>query len=86
MGGRKLEHIQGNVAALKVALSEAEVEEIEAAYPFDAGFPHTFLSGTLFDDTQKPVAAQGPEDVFLTKWQGEVDWVERPKAIKPSGQ
>ncbi|EME39161.1 aldo/keto reductase-like protein [Dothistroma septosporum NZE10] len=85
VGGRKLEHIQGNVAALQVALSEAEVEEIEAAYPFDAGFPHTFLSGTLFDGA-KPTAAQGPGDVFLTKWQGDIDWVEAPKAIRPSGQ
>lgn len=31
VGGRKLEHIQGNVAALKVALTEKEAEEIEAA-------------------------------------------------------
>lgn len=86
VGGRKLEHIQGNVAALSVKLTDEEISEIEKAYPFDAGFPHTFLSGTLFNDEVDPKAAEGPEDIFLLKPLGEHEWVGRPKPIKPSGQ
>lgn len=86
VGGRKLEHIQGNVAALSLALSEDEIKEIEDACPFDHGFPHTFLSGTLFDDQVKPKPAEGPQDVFLLKPLGDFEWVEGPKPIKPSGQ
>ena len=47
VGGRKLEHIKGNVAALGVSLSEEDIKDIESAYEFDPGFPHTFLSGSL---------------------------------------
>lgn len=84
VGGRKLQHIQGNVAALSVRLSDAEVQEIESAYAFDPGFPHTFLSGTLFNEEAQPKAAQTPGDVFLTKPLGDFEWVEAPVAIKPS--
>ena len=83
VGGRKLEHIKGNVAALSVALSEDDIEEIESVYEFDPGFPHTFLSGSLISGGA-PRASEGSHDVWLTKMLGNFDWVEGEKAIKPA--
>ncbi|KAE9363604.1 Aldo/keto reductase [Stipitochalara longipes BDJ] len=83
VGGRKLEHIKGNVAALSVALSEDDIKEIESVYEFDPGFPHTFLSGSLISGGT-PRASEGPHDVWLTNMLGNFDWVEGEKAIKPA--
>ena len=43
VGGRKPEHLLGNIEALGLKLSENDIEEIEGAYEFDLGFPMTFL-------------------------------------------
>ena len=83
VGGRKVEHIKGNIAALEVDLTEEDVARIDEAYRFDPGFPHTFLSGTLFgaeDDAQEQVT--GPESVWLTNIMGTFDWVLGSKPIK----
>ena len=81
VGGRKVEHIKGNIDALKLDLSEDDIAKIDEAYSFDPGFPHTFLSGSLFgDDT--PELPHGPKDVWLTNIMGTFDWVEEPKPIK----
>jgi len=32
-----------NVEALDIALSEAQVRELESVLPFDPGFPHTMI-------------------------------------------
>jgi aryl-alcohol dehydrogenase-like predicted oxidoreductase len=80
IGGRKLEHLEGNIPAIGVSLSPEDVEKIESSYEFDHGFPHTFLSGALFDGS-KPRPANGPGDVWLTKSAGYIDWVEEPKPI-----
>jgi aryl-alcohol dehydrogenase-like predicted oxidoreductase len=82
VGGRKLEHIKGSIAALDVWLSDEEMKEVEASYEFDPGFPHTFLSGTMFNEETHRGAAK-PADVWLTKALGNFDWVEEPKPIKP---
>jgi hypothetical protein len=83
VGGRKVEHLKANIAALGVELSEEDIEEIETGYRFDPGFPHTFLSGTLFGENT-PVGAKGPGDGWLTKLMGTFDWVEKEKPIKPA--
>jgi aryl-alcohol dehydrogenase-like predicted oxidoreductase len=82
VGGRKVEHIAGSIDGLSVALSAEDVEEIEKAYEFDPGFPHTFISGTLFS-TEAPRGGYGPDDVFLTKPLGTFDWVGPAKPIVP---
>jgi aryl-alcohol dehydrogenase-like predicted oxidoreductase len=83
VGGRKVGHIKGSAEGLSVALTEEEIKEIENAYEFDHGFPHTFLSGTLFDQS-KPRGTFGPSDVWLTKTgYSDFDWVEAPKPIQP---
>lgn len=82
VGCRKLEYLKGAVAALKVNLSEEDVEKIESANFFDPGFPHSFLSGSLFGGD--PIVPQGPQDVWLTNVMGTFDYVEGPKPIKSS--
>jgi len=39
VGGRKIEHLEGNIEALGLELSGEEIGEIEAAKEFDLGFP-----------------------------------------------
>lgn len=76
VGGRKVDHLKGNIEALSLQLSEEEIAEIEAAIDFDVGFPLNFLS-------QKPGGAKGPGDAFLTNMMGQFDWVEDQK-VSPS--
>jgi aryl-alcohol dehydrogenase-like predicted oxidoreductase len=80
VGGRKLEHIKGNIAALNVSLSEEDIKAIESAYEYDPGFPHTFLSGTMFTSGAQK-GPDGPGDIWLTKMIANFDWVEAPKPI-----
>lgn len=44
VGGRKIEHLKGNIEALKIKLSKEDMDEIEGAIPFDIGFPSNFVS------------------------------------------
>lgn len=71
VGCRTLEHLKGNIEALKVRLSAEEIREIEAAVPFDLGFPANFIWG-----------AEVPEEpgnaVFLAMG-GTLDHVPEPK-------
>ena len=43
VGGRKVEHLLGNIEALGLDLEDDDIKEIEGAYEFDHGFPTTFL-------------------------------------------
>jgi aryl-alcohol dehydrogenase-like predicted oxidoreductase len=81
VGGRKVGHLEGNIEALNLSLSTEEVAQIEAAYSFDHGFPHTFLSGTLFESSPSR-APDGPGDVWLTKLTGNFDWVQGAQPIE----
>ena len=83
IGGRKVEHLTGNIAALRSALSDDDVKKIETAYEFDHGFPHTFLNGSLLNQsTSKQV--KGPEDVRLTMTLGKFDFVDCLNPIGPA--
>jgi aryl-alcohol dehydrogenase-like predicted oxidoreductase len=81
IGGRKLDHLKGNIAALGVSLTADDMKEIDGAYSFDPGFPHTFLSGTHFTGAS-PAGAKAPSDVWLTMMMGTFDWVEPQKPIE----
>lgn len=43
VGIRKVDHLKGNIEALSISLTDEEVDEIEAAQPFDLGFPGNFV-------------------------------------------
>jgi hypothetical protein len=77
VGGRKVEHLKGNIEALKIKLSAEEIDEIENAIPFDYGFPNNFL----FLDVPKPTLLGS--DVFLTKMSAHLDTPQRAKPIEP---
>ncbi|KAJ4371631.1 hypothetical protein N0V83_004851 [Neocucurbitaria cava] len=82
VGQRKADHLKASIAGLSVLLTDDDIKKVESAYVFDHGFPHTFLSGSLFD-ASTPRQVQGPGDVWLTKGSGRFDWVKDSKAIRP---
>ena len=76
VGGRKIAHLQSNIKALGLRLTAEEIHEIDDAYGFEMGFPHSFLSHTN-------AAMRGPEDnIFMNNF-GHFDYVEGPKPIPP---
>ena len=45
VGGRKVEQLKENIAALDISLTPEQVMPIEQASPFDPGFPNDFIVG-----------------------------------------
>ncbi|KAK5155431.1 hypothetical protein LTS14_005692 [Recurvomyces mirabilis] len=45
VGGRKVEHLKGNIEALAIELTTEEIDEIDDSEEFDVGFPMSFLYG-----------------------------------------
>jgi len=43
VGGRKVEHLQDNIQALKIKLTAEQIEYLESVKPFDVGFPNNFI-------------------------------------------
>ncbi|KAK9371717.1 NADP-dependent oxidoreductase domain-containing protein [Lipomyces chichibuensis] len=43
VGGRKVEHLQDNIQALKIKLTIEQIEYLESVRPFDIGFPSNFI-------------------------------------------
>jgi aryl-alcohol dehydrogenase-like predicted oxidoreductase len=76
VGGRKVSHLEGNVAALGLRLSPEEIEAIDGAYGFDIGFPHSFLSANNAMIT-------GPENNRFANNMGLLDHVQGLKPILP---
>lgn len=76
-GGRKVDHLKGNIEALGLELSQEDMDEIESAYDFSVGFPGSFLSGG------NPKGLKGPQDVSFTSARANVDWVINDVPIKP---
>ncbi|KAL5345353.1 putative aryl-alcohol dehydrogenase aad14 [Pseudogymnoascus australis] len=42
VGGRKVGHLQDNIKALSIRLTEEQIEFLDNVKPFDLGFPHNF--------------------------------------------
>ena len=59
VGGRKVDHLKGNIDALGIKLSQEEIDEIDGAEPFDIGFPMNFLFGKDYK------TGMGPNDINL---------------------
>ncbi|PCH39655.1 Aldo/keto reductase [Wolfiporia cocos MD-104 SS10] len=49
IGGRKVEHLQANIEALSIRLSDERISQLESVLPFDKGFPNNIL-GSYSDD------------------------------------
>ncbi|KAK0492002.1 NADP-dependent oxidoreductase domain-containing protein [Armillaria luteobubalina] len=43
IGGRKVEHLEANLKALDISLSQEQIEYLESTMPFDPGFPTTMI-------------------------------------------
>ncbi|KAB5572801.1 NADP-dependent oxidoreductase domain-containing protein [Coniochaeta sp. 2T2.1] len=43
VGGRKVEHLQDNIKALSIKLTDEQIKYLESVKSFDAGFPTAFL-------------------------------------------
>lgn len=83
IGCRKVTHLQENIKGLSLSLDEEDIAKIEAGYSFDPGFPHTFLSETMYS-ADPPRGAYTPEDNWVMKFMGSFDWVSGPKPILPA--
>ena len=47
IGGRKVEHLLANITALDIALTDEHIKRIEAAVPFEHGFPRSLVVRAL---------------------------------------
>ncbi|KAJ5233064.1 sterigmatocystin biosynthesis dehydrogenase stcV [Penicillium chermesinum] len=70
---RKIEHLEANVAALGVSLSQDDIHEIDNSTSFDIGFPLNFIFRNYSSDYTA-------SDVFLTNVTAHVDV---PSHVKP---
>jgi hypothetical protein len=75
VGGRKIEHLKGNIAGLSLDLSETDVKEIEEANSFDIGFPNNLLFGEK--------GGKDPSDVWLMAMAGKQQHVQSPQVRCP---
>ncbi|KAH9971014.1 NADP-dependent oxidoreductase domain-containing protein [Lactifluus volemus] len=50
IGGRKVEHLQDNIAALDISLSPQQMERIESATFFKPGFPNSMIGDGTYDN------------------------------------
>lgn len=81
VGGRKVEHLKGNIEALGVELTDDEVDEIDAATPFKVGFPMNVLFenyGGKFNTAHMDL-----KHIPLAYPAGHFDMVEKVRPPKP---
>ncbi|KAK0722090.1 norsolorinic acid reductase [Lasiosphaeria miniovina] len=76
VGGRNTRHLKGNIEALTLRLTADDIAEIDAAAPFDIGFPNTFLYGEAMTGH--------PNEMWLAGMAGTQDFVPLPKPITPA--
>jgi aryl-alcohol dehydrogenase-like predicted oxidoreductase len=76
VGGRKVEHIKGNIEALSVELSDQEMNEIDDAEPFDVGFPMNFLFET---PKQKYRNSMSSRDIWQLTCNTRLETVPKPR-------
>ncbi|KAF9064584.1 NADP-dependent oxidoreductase domain-containing protein [Rhodocollybia butyracea] len=66
IGGRKVSHLEANLQALNISLTEEQIQYLESVVPFEPGFPYNY-----FGNGNKPLAqmlsAMAYEKVPLTQ-------------------
>lgn len=80
VGGRKVEHLKGNIEALRIELTDEEIDEIEAALPFDVGFPMKMM---FEPPGQKYSSRMTTQDMFLVANAVHLDDVQKVKPPRP---
>ncbi|KAJ9491028.1 hypothetical protein VN97_g2216 [Penicillium thymicola] len=73
VGGRKIEHLQDNIQALSIRLTDKQIEFLEAATTFDIGFPGNFIG--------EDPSTNGGKVAFLMGSAGHFDFVQASRAI-----
>lgn len=82
VGGRKIEHLKGNIEALSIELTDEEVDEIDSAIDFDIGFPMNFLFEI---GGGKAKTTSTSSDIFLLKSAGNLETPGVVRGPKPHG-
>lgn len=82
VGGRKVEHLKGNIEALSLELSNEEIDEIDAESGFQVGFPMNFLFEWAGDKYNTRMTSS---NVGLLQFAGKLDSVPHQPHIKPHG-
>ncbi|KAL6161901.1 hypothetical protein ACJQWK_09104 [Exserohilum turcicum] len=80
VGGRKVEHLKGNIEALAIELSDEEVVDIDSAVPFEIGFPMNMMfefGGAQYKHTMTS------SDIALLQFAGPLDSVPHQQGPKP---
>ncbi|EDR13194.1 uncharacterized protein LACBIDRAFT_177284 [Laccaria bicolor S238N-H82] len=73
IGGRKIEHLEANLEALDISLSDEQIKFLEAVEPFELGFP-----GWMIGD--------GREPCWMLKSAGHLDQLPAVQIIKPQAK
>jgi len=73
IGGRKVEHLNDNIRALEITLSDEQIKFLEKQTEFDIGFPLNFIG-------EHP-GRTGETQAFLVKSYANMKWVKNPSAI-----
>lgn len=83
VGGRKVEHLEANIEALSLALSDEEVDAIDGESDFQVGFPMNLLFefGTGAKYSTRATSA----DVVFLKFAGKLDAVPHVRGPEPHG-
>ncbi|KAK9242292.1 norsolorinic acid reductase [Lipomyces tetrasporus] len=72
-GGRKIHHLDSNIQALSIDLTDEEINEIDSAVPLEYGYPYNVLTS----GKNRPVTAADP--AFMVYACGTFEGVEEPK-------
>ncbi|KAL9104939.1 MAG: hypothetical protein Q9163_000184 [Psora crenata] len=80
VGGRKVDHLKGNIEALKLELTDEEMDEIERAAPFEIGFPMDFMYETTGAKYNTGMSAK---DCLFVQAAVNLDVVDKKKPIRP---
>ena len=56
VGGRKVEHLMDNIAALEISLSEEQTKYLEDVLPFVRGFPHDLIVSLVMQSSSVTVS------------------------------
>lgn len=77
VGGRKVEHLQDNIQALKIRLTPEQIEYLEGVRPFDVGFPSNLIG-------EDPAVSGAPSRLLASS--ASLAFVRAPKAIGYEGK